>query len=34
VVLYAGNLSGPEGPAPDYFSLMRKLTQSVVEALQ
>jgi len=34
VVLYAGNLSGPEGPAPDYFSLMRKLTQSIVEALQ
>jgi len=34
VVLYAGNLSGPEGPAPDYFSLVQELVRSIVEALQ
>jgi ABC-type Zn uptake system ZnuABC Zn-binding protein ZnuA len=34
VVLHAGNLSGPGGPAPDYFSLMRELVRSIVEALK
>lgn len=34
IVLYFGNLSGPGGPAPDYFSLMRELVRSIVEALK
>lgn len=34
VILYIGALSGPEGPAPDYLSLMRENVRRIVEALK
>ncbi|MGB9757761.1 MAG: metal ABC transporter substrate-binding protein [Candidatus Bipolaricaulaceae bacterium] len=34
VTVYFGTLSGPDGPAPDYLSLMRALTTRIVEALK
>lgn len=34
VVLYLGTLTGPEGPAPDYLSLMRENVRRMVEALR
>jgi ABC-type Zn uptake system ZnuABC Zn-binding protein ZnuA len=33
VPLYVGSLSGPEGPAPSYISLLRYNVQAIVEAL-
>ncbi len=33
VTLYLGTLTGPEGPAPDYLSLMRENVRRIVEAL-
>jgi len=34
VTIYIGTLSGPNGPAPDYLSLMRELVRQIVEALK
>lgn len=34
VVLILGTLTGPEGPAPDYLSLMRENVRRIVEALR
>ncbi len=34
VTVYFGTLSGPDGPAPNYLSLMRELTIRIVEALK
>ncbi len=34
VILYLGSLSGPDGPAPDYLSLMRENVRRIVEALR
>ena len=34
VTIHIGTLTGPDGPAPDYLSLMRELVRQIVEALQ
>lgn len=34
VTLYTGNLSGPDGPAPDYLSQMRYNVTAIAEALE
>lgn len=34
VTIYFGTLSGPDGPASDYLSLLRELTRRIVEALK
>jgi len=34
VTIHIGTLTGPDGPAPDYLSLMRELVRQIVKALQ